>query len=183
MEKTINVLTTSSYKLNEFKAVLLPDFEIVSNNLEIAEIQSIDQREVIISKAKQAFAILQKPLCVDDFGFYIDKFNSFPGAMTKFIFKSLGYGGLLKLVDENEPAHYKSTIAYIDGKDLQIFEGVLAGKITKKIPKMYMENSPINSVFIPNGYSDIFEKVKDLDGFISHRRKALDDLKKYLLSI
>lgn len=183
MKKQINILTTNSYKLKEFAEVLSSDFKLLSSNLEIAEIQSMDQMELITKKAREAFSILKQPLCVDDFGFYIEKYNNFPGALTKYIFNSLGYKGLLKLVEECEPAYYRSLVAYYDGRVLKVFEGILRGKINKKIPLEYSSNSPINSIFIPDGYAEVFEKVKLGENFISHRKIALMDLKRYLLSL
>jgi non-canonical purine NTP pyrophosphatase (RdgB/HAM1 family) len=139
--------------------------------------------ELIRKKAKDAFAVIGQPLCVDDFGFYIEKFNKFPGALTKFIFKSLGYDGLLRLVDQDDRAYYKSLIAYTDGTNLEVFEGILKGRINKEVPSEYVENSPINSVFIPDGYTEVFEKSKQSVDFISHRKIALEKLKEYLLSL
>ncbi len=182
MKKKISVLTTNKYKLKEFAEVLSPEFDVVSNNLEIIEIQSMDQAELITRKVREAFTVLNQPLCVDDFGFYIEKYNNFPGALTKYVFKSLGYEGLLNLVEDGEAAYYRSLIAYYDGKVLKIFEGVLRGRINKSIPPEYYADSPINSIFVPDGYSELFEKLKFNPDFISHRKLALRELKKYLLS-
>ena len=61
-------------------------FNIIGKKLDIPEIQTLNQKEVAIDKARKAYEILKQPLIVDDSGFFVNKYNNFPGVLTKFIY-------------------------------------------------------------------------------------------------
>ncbi|GAK59295.1 nucleoside-triphosphatase [Candidatus Vecturithrix granuli] len=183
--KPINVITSSEIKMKEFKAVLLPEFNVVPYDMELIEPQLADQYAVTAYKAKEAYSKIQQPLCVDDFGLYIPRYNNFPGTLTGLVFKTLGYDGFFKLIDDKEPAYYKSVIAYIDENGIQFFDGILKGHINCQIlGEASMFKYPCNNIFIPEGSNKPYAEVYlSGDGFRSHRRPALEKLKKFLLQL
>jgi XTP/dITP diphosphohydrolase len=182
MIKKINVLTTNCEKLKEFIRILSPHVEIISREIDFFEPQTTDQYQIIKHKLDTAYAEIKEPVCVDDFGFYIKKYNNFPGALTKYIFKTIGYEGLLSLVEDGEEAFYKCVVGYKDDRGMEIFDGVIEGRIKKQLPASFNDKTPINSIFIPNKYNDTFANVHERDGFVSHRALALEKLKQFILS-
>jgi|GEM_PF-527866 len=181
--KKIYVITGNEAKLRDFKKVLSPEIEIVSERLELFEPQTIDQYEIISHKAREAYTKMQHALCVDDFGLYISRYNNFPGALTKYIFKTLGYQGIFSLTEDGEPAFYKTIVGFIDQSGIKYFAGVIHGRLTHILPKQFDKDTPLNSIFVPEGQDKTFAELCTQENFKSHRAIALEKLKKFLLQI
>ena len=129
---------------------------------------------------------LKKPLIADDTAIYFQEYISFPGTFTKFVFNSIGFKGIEKLLkNKNRKAFFQTLICYTDGKDFKVFKGRWKGKIIKNINKNI--NRPFNpdwqynNIFVPENYSIPLSEIP-LEKRIksSHRRKALKKLVKYL---
>jgi len=155
--KKIYFATSNIFKLNSAKSYFKDKFEIEGIKLDIDEPQTLDQEYVAKSKVDQAFKILNQPVFCEDVGLYIEKYNNFPGVLTAFILKGIGLEGITKLISEEEPAFYKSVIAYKDNKNEIISSVIMKGKLTiKEISKQYIPNqtkNPFKSMFIANGYN------------------------------
>lgn len=158
--KKIYFATSNPFKLKYAKKYLDKFFDIQGIKLDIEEPQSLDQEYVAKYKVSKAYEILKAPVFCEDVGMYIQKYNDFPGILTAFIIKGIGLSGLEKLIDEGDPAYYKTTIAYTDGKNNIIAESIMKGKLTKNKSKNFNEYTPIKSMFIPDGY---YVPIADLD--------------------
>jgi non-canonical purine NTP pyrophosphatase (RdgB/HAM1 family) len=85
--------------VNEFKK-LNCNYEIIMEDIEIPEIQSISNKEVIESKLEYVKnrmtknELQTKSFIVEDTGLYIDNMNKFPGALIKFYLESIGVEGI-----------------------------------------------------------------------------------------
>ena len=175
MKKLIFVTVNQSKLEDSRKTLNKLGIEIVGQKIEFEEKQSLDQEEIVRDKAKQAYKKINLPLFVDDTGFYIDSYPQFPGTLTKYINKTLGIPGLVKLFKEGQTAYFKTLICFID-KDFEILvEGKLFGKLTKKKSKRFNPETPINSIFIPDGYSQTLIDLTDSIGN-THRINALNKL-------
>lgn len=84
--------------------------------LDLAEIQSLDVREVAVAKARQAFSVLGCPLIVDDSAFGIDELGGFPGPLAKHTLAALGAAGIARLADltATRACRLTSCLVYID---------------------------------------------------------------------
>lgn len=179
MAKEIYFVTGNSGKFEEVKTYIeknVPEIEIKRFKVDIEEIQTLDQKKIILDKAKKAWEILKKPLIVDDGAMYFEKYNKFPGVMTKYVAQGLGFEGLKKIIDNEDKATFLLYIAYIDGPgSIELFEGKSHGTIKK--PSKFFGNPelPYSCMFVPNGTDKVYENLrntKEGEPFL-HRIKAL----------
>jgi XTP/dITP diphosphohydrolase len=182
MKKIIFVTGNQSKLLDAQKTLGKSGLEIVGQKLDFEEKQSLDQEEIVKNKARQAYGMIKLPLFVDDTGFYLDSYPQFPGTITKIINKTLGLVGFIKLFEEGQTAQFKTLVCFVDGKNEILVEGRLTGILTKKVSKNFNQDTPLNSIFIPDGYdkqlADLSEDVGNL-----HRKRALEKLKVELTSL
>ena len=94
----ITVVTSNKDKLTEINKILGTNHKVSA--LDIAEIQSLDLEEVIIHKAKEAYAKIKKPVVVEDISLEIKALNGLPGTFVKFFLQKLGTEGTVKLIDD-----------------------------------------------------------------------------------
>ncbi len=175
MRKFITVVTGNKDKYNEIKKIL-ESYGIKSEQVPLSFPETKENvEEISIEKAKNAFSVLKRPLIVDDTGVFFDAYENFPGHLAKRIYHSLGFKGLLKLVEgEERGASFKTVVCYIDEKTIKTFVGELRGAITTKVYPTSRVDLPYERIFIPEGFDrpmcmlDIEEKNK-----ISHRSKAV----------
>ncbi|MBU4269923.1 hypothetical protein KJ644_03630 [Candidatus Dependentiae bacterium] len=179
MKQEIFFVTGNSGKFKEVKTYIekyVPEIELKQLKVDITEIQSMDQKEICIDKALKAWSMIKKPLIVDDGAIYFEKYNKFPGTMTKYVYEGLGFDGILKLVDNGDKAYFLLQIAYIKNPDnIILFEGKSEGTI-RKFEKFNGDPSlPYASIFVPTGSNKIYEELrntKEGEPFM-HRIKAL----------
>ena len=145
-------VTNNKKKLQVAKNILEKDnITIKQVNLSLTEIQGTD-KEVAISKAKEAFSLLEKPLIINDCSFCIEALNNFPGVYAKYAEDTLGSDGILKLLDGvvNRNAYYLDILIYIDKYGYQIFTSKTTGKISKT--PLEGDFYPYDKIFIQDGY-------------------------------
>lgn len=84
--------------------------------LDLDEIQTTSVVEVARHKARQAFATLNRPLFVEDSGFYIDEFGGWPGPMVKQALDAFGPEGLTHLagLTAKRTCRFASAAVYVD---------------------------------------------------------------------
>ncbi|OPZ79114.1 MAG: Non-canonical purine NTP pyrophosphatase [Alphaproteobacteria bacterium ADurb.Bin438] len=164
----LNFITTNDAKVKWLKSefnFLKFDIEIKSPFVKIIEPQADDFNEVSISKAKQAYDAIKKPVIVEDGGFCIPSLDGFPGVYTKYINQTIGNKGLLKLIDDkNDRNAYFTTVAsFVDGDLIKTFERRIEGTITLKesdeLSKFAWSN--LWKIFIPNGYNKTLSEMSE----------------------
>ena len=122
----IYFITSNQGKVKSLKQLLdgyKKNVDVEGRNLDIMEPQFDTVREVSKFKALRAFEIIQQPVLVEDGGFCVEALNDFPGVYTKYVLKTLGADGILKLLagEKNRKAHFVSCSTYIDASG-QIFQ-------------------------------------------------------------
>ena len=122
----INFITSNQGKIKSLENSLkLKDVDacVCARNLDIMEPQFDTVHEVSKFKALKAFEILKEPLLVEDGGFSVFELKGFPGVYTKYILKTLGADGILKLMHdiENRTAKFISVATFIN-EDGDIFQ-------------------------------------------------------------
>jgi non-canonical purine NTP pyrophosphatase (RdgB/HAM1 family) len=156
----------------EMEPVLIEQKEI-----DLAEIQSLDSREVIEHKLKEAQKHFKGEFIVEDVSFELECLNGFPGPLIKWFLKSNGRKGIYELCKaKNEyGVKAKATIGYTDGKKIEFFEGVVEGKIVE--PK---EDSFNIWDLKPNGLDKtLTEMTPEEKNKISHRGIAVRKFKEW----
>ena len=165
MAKEIYFVTGNPGKFEEVKNYIeknVPEIKIKQFKVDITEIQTLDQKRIVIDKAHKAWEILEKPLIVDDGAIYFEKYNKFPGVMTKYVAQGLGFEGLKKIIDNGDKATFLLYIAYIDGpKSIELFEGKSEGTIQKPEKFYGNPNLPYSCMFVPNGTDKTYEELRN----------------------
>lgn len=178
-ENTIYYATGNAGKMEEMKRYTeryAPHLTVEQFAYDLPELQSLDLAEIAAHKAESAWSILQKPVLVDDSGFFIDRYKGFPGTMTKYAMKALGLAGFMRLIDDQEPACFIVTKAYAYGPgQIKIFEGRCNGHFVKIENMPISDSLPYRHFFVPEGqdrpYVDFHGTEAELD--FSPRVKAL----------
>lgn len=180
---TLYFISTSKHKVEEFKKSLSPEVEFERLELDLAEIQSLDPKEVITHKLNEARKLHSGELMVEDSSLCLDALNGFPGPLIKFLFKSVGNNGLLKIVESFNcnSVQARTMIGYFNGKEILFFEGVAKGKL---VPIRVNSDFGFDPIFLPEGNDKTFsEMTREEKNLISHRGRALQKFKEYYLSV
>ncbi len=144
---------------------------------DIIEIQDEKIEKIAIEKAKSAYNIVKKPIIIEDDGLFIKSLNGFPGQYSKFILKSIGNIGIIRLLkgSSDRSAYFKSIFVYNDGIIVKVFHGKIIGNISSTITEGGWGYDPI---FIPlnrnNKKGITFAKLSQTNkkNELSHRRIA-----------
>lgn len=178
-------VTTNSKKFEEAKAILNPfGVELEQINYDYPENHDESIEEIAKSAARELAIKFNQSVIVEDAGLFFDAYPKFPGALPKFAFKTLGFKGLLKLL-ENEPrgACFKAALGYCEpGHEPILLEGFMHGRISNHVHGE-KENDPMpyDKIFIPKGEERaICEMSVSEKNKISHRHDALTKLGEYL---
>lgn len=185
MKKIIYYATGNQGKFEQVKNYLEknnPDILIKQFKAEIPEIQTLDQKKIALDKAQKAWDLLHKPLIIDDSAIYFEKYNRFPGTLTRYIFEGIGFNGILKLIETGDKANFLLYLVYIDKpKSFKIFQGKSTGTLIK--PKKFSGHKklPYSCLFIPNGSKKTYAQLngtKEGNKYL-YRLKALQKFLKW----
>jgi non-canonical purine NTP pyrophosphatase (RdgB/HAM1 family) len=176
--KNITFVTSNANKVREAEQVLGVDLK--RKSIELEEIQSMDLKEIVGYKVKQAYKKLKQPVLAEDTGLYLDGWNGFPGPFIKWIKDVMGYDVFPKSIPQNKRgATWVTVYGYFDGKQLVTFEGKTKGSIALK-PRG-TDGWGFDVLFIPAGKNKTTAELGSIaKPKFSARYKALRKVKKYL---
>ncbi len=148
-------------EVRDFLAYEHSPVQIEQAPLPMFEIQSMDQKAVALDKARQAYAVLKRPLIVDDAAIYFNKYNQFPGVFTRYVYMGIGMDGMFKLVNPGDRAYFLLYLVYVDAQGReQIFEGRCDGVIVRPTVFKAHPDLPFDDIFLPDGsdlsYAELF---------------------------
>ncbi|MCX6706880.1 MAG: non-canonical purine NTP pyrophosphatase [Candidatus Woesearchaeota archaeon] len=176
-------VTTNKHKFEEVRDVL-SEFGIETEWINEESLETEGEIDVVAKqKAKHACSRFDKTLVVEDTGLFFEAYNNFPGPNPKFVFNSIGYDGIMRLLKgKSRKAHFRTVAAYcIPGKGPKLFDGIMKGEITEKVFNPKKDAMPYDRIFIPEEYdktiSDMTLKEKNT---FSQRAKAFRKLGEYL---
>ncbi|MCX6774453.1 MAG: XTP/dITP diphosphatase [Candidatus Micrarchaeota archaeon] len=176
--------THNKHKLEEAREILGKlDIEIEHFEIEYDEPRGEDTSEIAEKSARDLFSRIKKPLFLDDSGIFVNALNGFPGPYSAWVFRKMGYQGILKLLDgnENRKAYFKSSIAYASEKGTFVFDGIMKGSIPKEARG---DNGfGYDPIVVPEGMDRTFAEMSDEEkNSISHRKIALHKFADFLSS-
>lgn len=183
MKRHIVFVTTNSGKFEEVKKwvdKLDPSVELEQAAIDLPEYQSLDVHTVAIGKAYEAWRLIQRPLLIDDGGIYLEKYNQFPGTLSKYVFQGIGFDGFWLLAKDDPRAYFLSCLVYMDKvNDYHFFEGICKGTIVPLKGAVTHPQLPFTDVFVPENYTQTFGQLRDTEEELKfhHRFKAI---KKFL---
>jgi len=194
MKKKLFIGTHNPKKLTELSKILGNDYDLISF-LDIT-IQEVEETEKTLEgnailKAKSYYEQIKIPCIADDTGLEVEALEGEPGVY------SARYAGepsdsqknIKKLLENlqnkkaihlsQRKAQFKTVIAYFDGSNLKLFEGIIEGTIALE-PKGE-GGFGYDPIFIPKNFDKTFAEMElSLKNKISHRAIALKKLKNYL---
>ncbi|OBT78487.1 Ham1 family protein [Pseudogymnoascus sp. 05NY08] len=178
----LNFITGNKHKLAEVQAILGGAVDLQSRSIDLVEIQGTIV-EISKDKCRRAAEEVQGPVLVEDTALIFNAFKNLPGPYIKWFFESLGHDGLNKLLAgfEDKSAESVCTFAYSEGPGHEpiIFQGRTEGKIVPARGAIAFGWDPIFE-YGPAGQT-YAEMPKAEKNKISHRGKALEKLKAWLL--
>ncbi|CAN5780031.1 non-canonical purine NTP diphosphatase [soil metagenome] len=132
-----------------------------------------------LQKARFVLQHTGKTCFADDTGLEIFCLDGRPGVY------SARYAGEAKSAEDNmakilsemkdckdRSAHFRTVIAFTDGKQEHLFEGIVEGKIIEE--KRGTKGFGYDPVFVPDGYSKTFAEMElEEKNSVSHRARAL----------
>ncbi|MBI3248385.1 MAG: RdgB/HAM1 family non-canonical purine NTP pyrophosphatase [Deltaproteobacteria bacterium] len=172
----LTFITGNADKLAEVERML--GRSVAHEALALEEIQALDLESVARHKARQAYALLQRPVLVEDTGLALAAWNGLPGALVKWFLVTVGAAGLCRLLqsESNRAATAMTVFAYCDDVQLCVFAGTIDGVIAET-PR---GNGGFgwDAIFRPHGSEHTFAEMtlEEKDRF-SMRRLAVEQLR------
>ena len=154
-------------------------------DFELDEPRSEDLKEIATAKVKQAYSLVKKPCIALDTGFFIDSLNGFPKTFVNFSLATIGIGGILKLMEnqENRDCRFEEVLAYYDGKEIRYFYGRHSGKVAYKIEGQERKEkwSDLWYIFKPNHFEKTLAQMNETER--EERRKNEETLKRVSVNL
>ncbi len=199
--RTVWFMTGNAGKVREAKHALEPlGFDVKQltvEGVEIVEPQCDDLEIVARSKLEQARPYLpdsNDALMVEDAGLFVDALNGFPGVYSAYVLRTVGYRGILNLIQENQSrgAQFEAVAAVLIDDTIIVSRGVCRGTLASVAsgnegfgfdPIFVPDDLEIDGKSITTGgftFADVDLSIKEQ---FSHRRKALDGIVELLSTI
>ncbi len=188
-QKQLVLATQNAHKIAEIKKIL-------PKNITLTSLKSIgfkgelkETGHTLDANARQKMRQIANPYAVDaladDTGLEVEALGGAPGVYSaRYSGKNATYmsnvAKLLQEMDgkENRQARFRTVMALSFGPEEKYFEGIINGTIATE-PRG-LNGFGYDSVFIPEGETRTFaEMTDDEKNEISHRARALQELKKY----
>lgn len=165
-------------KFIEAKAILR---DIEQLDIDLPEIQEIDSHKIIDAKLNEASKYHNGEFIVEDVSLYLDCLNWLPWPLIKWFMQTIWIIWLWNIADKfwNYKAMAKDCIWYMDQNwNIKFFELIVNWNIVYPSWETAFGWDPI---FVPDEYEQSFAQMWiEEKNKISHRRLALDKLKKFL---
>ncbi len=150
--------------------------------LDLDEIQSIDLKEIVEHKVRQAYGIIKTPVIVEDVSLEFVALGRLPGPFIKFFIEKVPFEVICSMINGlTRKATAKCVFGYFDGKDLELFESSLDGEIAEK--PSGNNGYGWDKIFIPQGYNVTRASLDEIDDQKTYLQiKPFAKLKEYLES-
>ncbi|MFC1598208.1 non-canonical purine NTP pyrophosphatase [Patescibacteria group bacterium] len=183
--RTITIVTSNTSKFKEMSEALSHHgIEAQRVDFDIDEIKEIDIERVVKDKVMKAFEKVAGPVVVDDSGIFFDKYNQFPGTYSKYLYKTIGFDGIFKLVEPGDTAVFRTYVAYMDEEraEPEIFQGEYPGKIDDQFDQSKDYEMPYAPMFIPEGEDKDMASMTPAERANDHRHQALNKFAEWFVA-
>lgn len=191
MLKTIFLASGNPHKIEELKQMIEPLGIELKSTLDFPDAHEVveDQPDLegnALKKARYWFNETGIPSLADDTGLEVDALNGAPGVYSaRYAGENVTYDDnvekLLREMDgeSDRKARFRTVIAFLDGSDEHLFEGVCEGEITTQ--RKGEKGFGYDPVFQPLGYDQTFAELSSEEkNKISHRGLAFQKFLAYL---
>ncbi len=170
---------------NQSKADYLANYlghPIEHIKVDLDEIQSLDFKEVVHHKVRQAYEQVGRPVLVEDAGLEFAAFGRLPGPLIKWFIEEMSFDGICSLLDgKDRSATARCVFGYYDGVNEAYFEGSMAGRVPEK--PAGAGGFGWDPIFIPEGYEVTRAELPEEDDKKTYLQiKPFDQVKAFLLS-
>ncbi|MEW5305667.1 MAG: hypothetical protein WDW38_008152 [Sanguina aurantia] len=183
----IHFVTGNKKKLEEVVAILaagaaLP-FEVAAYKTDLPELQG-EPEDICREKCRLAAIQLGSAVMVEDTSLCFNALKGLPGPYIKHFLERLGHDGLNRMLVgfEDKSGYAQCIFAYTPGPDVEpvVFVGRTDGAIVAARGPSDFGWDPI---FEAAGFGQTYAEMdKDIKNSISHRYRALDKLRTFLVS-
>ena len=176
--KEITYITGNQHKAKYLAKYL--GYPVTHQKIDLEEIQSLNPREVIKHKVRQAYEIVKNPVVVEDTGLEFDALNGLPGTLIKHFVERMSFENICALLDgKDRSATARCVVGYFDGKEEVYFEGSIDGTIANK--PAGDGSFGFAEIFIPEGFTQTQSELNEKDHEIMYlKMKPLRQLKEFL---
>ncbi|KAK9843684.1 hypothetical protein WJX81_002219 [Elliptochloris bilobata] len=186
--KEISFATGNANKLREVVAILeaghpLP-FKVKAANLDLPELQG-EPEAIAMEKCRMAAQQVGGAVMVEDTSLCFNACGGLPGPYIKWFLAKLGHDGLNRMLVgfEDKSAYAQCVFAFTPGPGVEprVFVGRTEGRV---VPARGGGTFGWDPIFQPDGFDTTFAEMdKQLKNTISHRYRALDQLRKFLMAM
>ena len=126
-------------------------FPVGHKKLELEEIQTLDLRQVVEHKLRQAYGAIHAPVLVNDQSLEFEALGRLPGTFIRFYVDEVPFETICRSLDKlTRGAIARSGFGYFDGEEFRYFEGTLKGTIADHPEGQ--RGYGWDQIFIPEGY-------------------------------
>lgn len=170
---------TGNQKKADYLAKYL-GFPVEHVKLDLDEIQSLDLKEIVEHKVRQAYEKIEKPVIVEDVSLEFVALGKLPGTFIKFFVDEVPFETICSMIDgKTRKAIARCVFGYFDGEDLQLFESGLDGEIA--ITPSGESGYGWDKIFIPQGYTVTRASLDEKDYQKTYLQiKPFEKLKEFL---
>jgi XTP/dITP diphosphohydrolase len=181
--KKIYIATTNQNKFKEAEKIFSSyGLKLKHLKFKTVEIQSDSLEKIALNSLNQTLSEYKLPVFVEDAGLFIKALNNFPGPYSSYVFKTIGFKGILRLMKniKNREAYFLSVIAFgSPNLKPKIFTGKVYGKIALKAKGL--SGFGFDPIFQPKNLKKTFAEMSTEEkNKYSHRAKAIKKLVKWL---
>lgn len=173
----VTFVTTNAAKFEEARYAL-KDYpvELERSEYNYSEDQEMTIEEIAMEGARVSAEHLGVPVVVDDTGIFFEAYPGFPGPLSKFVYHTLGFKGILKLLEgENRGAYFLTVLGYCEpGREPRVFIGKDHGTLSEEVCGEINERLPYCNLFISDGDADVnaLIPIEEKNRDVHHRIKA-----------
>lgn len=174
----------NEHKFAETKDILRDlGVSIQFRKCELKELQTTNVTDLIRQKCLDAYSMVGRTLFVEHTTLHNLHYGGFPGGLTSPFLSTVGLKGAAELLGQpgRNAATATTTIAFTDGRTIQVVKGEMTGTIcdTPEVAVSEWEKFGWNSIFVPDGYTNTLASLGMTEkNKISMRRAALTELAK-----
>lgn len=175
--KNVTFITGNQNKADYLFRLL--GFSMNHKKLDLKEIQSLDLREIVEHKVKQAYELTKTAVIVEDVSLEFAVYGKLPGTFIKFFIDESFETILSMLEGKSRKATARCVFGYFDGENIKFFESKLDGEIADTPSG---ENGyGWDKIFIPEGYKVTRASLNKKDNDKTYLQiKPISQLKNFL---
>lgn len=180
----LTFVTSNKHKVEEIGFELKKyGVELEQLNIGYGEDKDVNMEEIAKKASKELAEKLQRMIIMEDTGLYFKAYDNFPGAMPKFVFNSIGFDGIFRLLEgKDRSAYFRTIIGFCEpGNEPVLFAGEMQGEITKEVYEPEKDGMPYTHIFIPTGTNKVMiEMTIEEKNTVSQRGEAARKLGEFL---